>query len=345
MNNRELNFGGQKRFLIVTVDTEEEGLWSGEFRSRATVKNISQAPLFQRICNRYGIRPTYVVTTPVVRDTEASNTLNVFFQEGQCEVGTHVHPWNSPPITEFDSQRKYSYMCNLPSEVQYEKLANLTEEIENAFGHRPVSFRAGRYGIGSSTIALLSRLGYTVDSSVLPLVNYASQGGPDFRLANCLPYFPSETDLLSNGPTASLLEVPVTSGFTHKYFEIAGGLKGFASQSPWRQLKAVGILDRLGIASQVKLSPEQASLKQMKKLSLSVLARGVSVLVLMFHSSSLLPGCSPYVKSQNELDAFLKRIDDYFSFAIEDCKMSTTTLGEFASHFNPESVLDSRAGQ
>ena len=332
----------RRGWLVVTIDTEEKGLWSGNYTSQATVKNIAAIPRFQSVCDQFSIRPTYLITTPVAESPDAVKTLRSIHDTGRCEIGTHVHPWNSPPIIDTESDPEDSYLCNLPADIQHAKLEQLTDQIENSFGSRPVSFRAGRYGIGATAIRSLRKLGYCVDSSVLPRVDYSSQDGPDFRAATCRPYFPSDSDILSNGNDESLLEIPVTAGFTHRHFELADRLRQVATQTPWRQMRAVGILDRTGIATRVKLSPEQATLARMKQLATAVVNRNVQVLVLMFHSSSLLPGCSPYVKTEQDLDRFLERLSSFFVFAQEKLSLSAITLGECYQHrqqlINPTAV-------
>ena len=337
MNNRQ-----HRGWLVITIDTEEEGLWSGNYSAETTVNNISAVPPFQSLCDQFSIRPTYLITNPVAESPDAVEILRSIQDSGRCEIGTHVHPWNSPPIVDTENTSRDSYLCNLPADIQHEKLEQLTDQIEINFGRRPLSFRAGRYGIGATAMRSLRKLGYRVDSSVLPRVNYSSQSGPDFRTATCQPYFPSASNILANGSDESLLEIPVTAGFTHRHFELADCLRQFATRTPWRQMRAVGILDRTGIATKVKLSPEQASLTRMKQLATAVVNRGVQVLVLMFHSSSLLPGCSPYVKTEQDLDRFLQRLSSFFVFAQEELALSAITLGECYQHrqqlINPTAV-------
>ncbi|MCO8122509.1 polysaccharide deacetylase family protein [Stieleria sp. TO1_6] len=327
-----MNVAGEiYRGLVVTIDTEEEGLWSGEYAAKATVQNINSVPRFQMICDRHGIRPTYLVTTPVAESADAVRILKTIQDEDRCEIATHVHPWNSPPVDDHSTPRN-SYLCNLPTEVQREKLLGLTELIECQFERRPIAFRAGRYGADATTLRILKELGYQVDSSVLPRADYRSQGGPDFRAATCIPYFPSEHDILGTGEDDGLLEVPVTAGYTHSHFELADRLRAVAMRRPWKSFKAVGLLDRTGIATKVKLSPEQASLQAMQQLAAAMIRRGSPVLVLMFHSSSLLPGCSPYVRSEADLDDFLDRLDRFFQFAVDQLGLDTLTLGECFDH-------------
>ncbi|NIL96738.1 MAG: polysaccharide deacetylase family protein, partial [Planctomycetales bacterium] len=149
--------------LIVTVDTEEEGLWSGTFRSRQnTVANIQEVPRFQQLCDRFGIRPTYLVDWPVLEDQPAVRILDGIQQAGGCEIGAHLHPWCNPPLAEAVTPHE-TYMCNLTESAQRDKLVALTDRVQQRFGQRPTSFRAGRYGLDATGARLLAELGYRVD--------------------------------------------------------------------------------------------------------------------------------------------------------------------------------------
>ena len=86
--------------LIVTVDTEEEGLWTGEYPANGnTVENTRGIPRFQALCDQFGIRPTYLVDTPVVEDDRSVELLSEIQQSGRCEIGAHLHPWCTPPFS------------------------------------------------------------------------------------------------------------------------------------------------------------------------------------------------------------------------------------------------------
>ena len=66
------------------------------------------------------------------------------------------------------------------------------------------------------------------------------------------------------------------------------------------------------------LSPEGYTFDELRRLTLSQLRQGLRVFVLSFHSPSLLPGCTPYVKSQADLTRFLARLRRYLEFFLDE---------------------------
>ena len=64
----------------------------------------------------------------------------------------------------------------------------------------------------------------------------------------------------------------------------------------------------------IRLSPEGYSLSEMIRLTEALLERGVRVFTLSFHSPSLKPGCTPYVRSDSELARFVGVISGYLEY-------------------------------
>lgn len=330
-----------KPSLVVTVDTEEEGLWGGQYRPIGnTVENIQHLPRFQEICDRHGVRPTYLVTAPVVMDDRAAAILQEIHEDDRCEIGTHLHPWCTPPLYNGTGSETETFMCNLSASQQRQKLVWLTDVIEQRFRRRPTSFRAGRYGLDAVGAQVLIELGYTVDSSVIPFTSYADRGGPDFRLAPYVPYFVGQTSLLDPHDHGSLLEIPVTVGFSRSDFAFAHIVQE-ASRSRWlSRFRAEGVLDRLGIARRIKFSPEQADFRRMRQLVNATLrqTRSSTVMVMLLHSSSLMSGGSPYSHTERDRDALLDRLDEILGYCIHNKSFSSTTLSECAGAVVESSV-------
>jgi hypothetical protein len=153
--------------LTITIDTEEDD-WGNFASSGQTLHNIAMIPRLQEIFDAFGVKPTYLITYPVATDAECICVLGAIEKSGRCEIGTHCHPWNTPPFVEGINDRN-SMLCNLPSVLQYEKIHNLHETIVSNFGVVPTSFRSGRWGYDKDVAeTLISRSGF-FDGSSTPL--------------------------------------------------------------------------------------------------------------------------------------------------------------------------------
>lgn len=295
--------------LLVVVDTEEEFDWSRFDRSNTSVRAMAKVHLGQAVCDRHGIVPTYVSDHPVVTQPTGIDALRAIHREGRCVIGAHLHPWVTPPFTETVCARN-SYPGNLPPELEQQKLRALGDAIERAFGARPVVYKAGRYGIGSNTAGILEAEGYEVDMSPSPAYDYSGDGGPDYRRVDSQPYW--------FGRARRLLCIPNTGSFTGCSGRLAPALLRFATAPLPSRLRLAGILSRLGVVSRIRLSPEGFGAEDLVSLTRFLLARGQQAFVLSYHSSSLEPGCTPFVRTADERDRFLGVMNDYMNWFLRD---------------------------
>jgi hypothetical protein len=231
----------------------------------------------------FGAKPTYLVSPEVLRDERAAEALKGI---DSCELGSHLHgeyaePGAWEPDVTLDFQRDYD------GDLERKKLTYLTDQFIKAFEHQPVSFRAGRFGIGPRTIGILEGLGYSVESSVTPHVDWSSQGAPglSFEGAPTQPYRPSREDPKRPGDS-NLLEVPVT--IRRRFLNAIPGI-GKLLERRW-------------------LRPSWSNGEAMVRLAADEIAdarrntpgRPV-VLNAMLHNTEVIPEASPY--ADNELDA------------------------------------------
>jgi hypothetical protein len=290
--------------LLIVVDTEEEFDWAAPFSrdSRATTAVPAQLRAHE-IYDRFGIVPTYVVDYPVATDPAAVGFLAGLRDAGKAEIGAHLHPWVTPPYDE-DVNVRNSYHCNLPAALERAKIEALTGVIEKNFGERPTAFKAGRYGFGPSTARVLADFGYRVDCSLVPHTDFSGDGGPDFRGRPDRPYW------LSQG----LLEVPLSVGFL-------GAMPGLGARVRWLfdspgagRLRLPGALARSGIVARSRLTPEGISAEEQCRLIEAMVRRGHRIFSLTYHSPSLAPGHTPYVRDEAGLTAFLASIEQVLTF-------------------------------
>ena len=113
--------------FVVTIDTEEDMPRFGSVQSqKTTFKNIQAIPRFQELCDKYNIKPTYLVVYPLTKDKKAVNILKTIQKQGRCEIGAHLHPWVTPPIEE-EIHDENTHAVNLPPDLVRYKLKNLTQ--------------------------------------------------------------------------------------------------------------------------------------------------------------------------------------------------------------------------
>jgi hypothetical protein len=306
--------------LAIVVDTEEEFDWTKPFsRAARAVGAIPAQARAHEIYARFGLVPTYVVDHPVASDPDAAGFLRALMETGRAEIGAHLHPWVTPPDEEAVNAFN-SYHCNLPPALERAKLEVLTDTIERAFGVRPTVFKAGRYGFGPSTRAALVALGYEVDCSIVPHTDFSADGGPDFRGQPDVPHWLDEA--------AGLLEVPLSVG----YYGAAAGLAGRADwlfDHPGAgRLHIPGVLARTGLVARARLTPEGVGAAAQCRLIAAMAARGHRLFTLTYHSPSLAPGHTPYVRDEADLERFLASIETVLAFFRDELGGRFTTLGE-----------------
>lgn len=306
--------------LAVVVDTEGEFDWKHPYdRASRAVHSINHLHLAQRIHEKHGIVPTFVVDFTIVDDDNAVGILKEWFQSGRAIIGAHLQPWVNPPNDEPEELRN-TYPGNLPYALEYRKLAYLTELIEKRFGIRPTIYKAGRYGLGPSTARILKSLGYEIDASILPSTDLRHNGGPNFSDFTTAPFW--------FGENLDLFEVPLTRGFTGALGRFGPALAPMVTHPFMERIHVPGVLARLGLLERSTLTPEGTELVEHQRLTRALLNRGQKVFCLTYHSSSLLPGATDYIRNEADRERFLANMDGYFTFFRETCGGRPTTLSE-----------------
>ncbi len=281
------------RFAIF-ADAEEEFDWRGPFRRDASsTEAIDALPEANQFFVRAGCLPTYLADWPVVANPASAGIMRCMVQDGTCDIGTQLHPWVNPPFNE-DVNIINSYAGNLPLTLEAAKLKALTEKIEAETGVRPTVYRAGRYGIGANTAELLVTEGYRLDVSVRASFNYCAQGGPDFTNHPIWPWRVGE----------QLYEVPLTATYT-------GLLRDKLHLTNYGPAR--GLLARTGLFDRVPLTPEGVRLHDALIAIRQLLDNGHQLFSLSFHTPTLVPGHTPYVRSANDLKKFWAWWDGVFN--------------------------------
>lgn len=288
------------RFTIF-VDCEEEFDWTAPFdRAHRSTTAMRAFPDAHRRFADAGIGLTCLVDHPVAVDPASIDILRAIIADGRSAIGAQLHPWVNPPHEEAVNAQN-SFPGNLPRALEAGKIAALTEAIEHAFGTRPSAFRAGRYGLGPQTWGLLAAAGYGLSSSVRARYDYRAQGGPDYRAVG--------NDAWRVG---GLVELPLTTIFTGTMRGAGTALHDMARRLP----RGPGLLSRVGLLRRVALTPEDMPVGDALAAIDVAVGEGLDLLVFSFHSPSLVPGHTPYVRDAADLatfwrwwDAILARLD------------------------------------
>lgn len=294
--------------LLTLVDAEEAFDWSRPFsRDANDVRSMRFQHLAHRVFERHGVRPTYLVDYAVAVQEDGRAPLRELLQDGLCDIGAQMHPWVTPPFIEEVSEIN-SYAGNLPTLLELEKARRLTGTLGDVFGATPRIYRTGRFGAGMRTGDILKRLGYVADSSIAP-----------YWLSDNVRHIPAAWALSSRpywvDRERTLMEIPTSAALVGRLAHTPGSRLARAVFHPLAErLNIPGGMSRLGLLERIRLSPEGMTVEEAKRLTRIMLAEGHRIFVLTYHSPSLEPGNTPYVRTPEQLRRFLSWLEEYYAF-------------------------------
>lgn len=307
---------GSPSFLI-TIDTEGDNLWSKPHT--ITTRNARYLPRFQALCERYGFKPTYLTNWEMANCPVFREFGRDIISRTAGEIGMHLHAWNSPPLTPLteDDDLHQPYLIEYPEDQIREKVRVMTGVLEDTFGIKMVSHRAGRWSFNKVYARILIEQDYRVDCSVTPHISWATdrgdprgKGGTDFSHFPETAYFldPEDISLSDNSP---LLEVPVT-------------ITQFRYPRPVAILKKLLRRTRFGERVARRLFPPYAWLRPKgrdRSILLAVLSAAReerrNYVEFMLHSSELMPGGSPKFPSARSIEELYEDLEALFEAASE----------------------------
>ncbi len=322
--------------LLLTVDVEED-MPGWRITDPITVSNVAALPRLAELCEGLGVRPTYLCTYPVATTPASAAVLRDLHRRGACEIGTHLHPWNTPPFErvpgrEGDERGHAYYPTELGPEAFRAKLETLHAAIGALTGAAPRSFRAGRFGIDAPTLRALIPLGYEVDTSVTPLAEHTADRGPDFRSAPQHPYRPARHAVDESGDLP-IVEIPVSVGLTRR---LPSALQAAYVHLP-KALRVRGLLSRdyLNLVDFAWLYPVRFDLELMQRAARTLVASGSPVLNVFVHSNELVPGQSGRVHTPADVEQVFARLAGIFATCRDEFGAEPCTLSEAGRALSP----------
>jgi glycosyltransferase involved in cell wall biosynthesis len=300
----------QRPMLLTVIDAEESFDWRSPCSPLMTdVTSMGAQHIAHRIFERHGVVPIYAVDYPVTAQDAGRRPLQELLESGSCEVGTQLHAWVTPPFLE-DLTPINTYPGNLPLWLELEKIRNMTNSIQEAFCTTPRFYRAGRYGVGRRTGDIIKHLGYKVDASIMPRWNFGRSGGPDFSMISAIPFW-ADAD-------RTLLEIPGSAALVGHLADAPVWLTRSVFTGTVERTGLPAALARTNLLERIRLSPEGFSLAEAKRLVRHMLSHRHRVFLLSYHSPSLVPGNTPYVRTADDLKKFLEWLDEFYCFFFEE---------------------------
>ena len=248
----------KKVLFLLSVDTEEEFDWNGDFpQCECSVGNIQLLPKFHKFCEAVGIRPTYLVDYPVVATPSSAEVLRQIAATPSAEIGAHLHPWCNPPFKGGNSERE-SHVINLPTALVEEKLSCLVRAIEEHIGITPKVFRTGRWGINSPVLKVVAAAGFDVDTSIYPF--YENEYFSCQHACN-QAYWPAFENPDVPGNQRVIFEIPVTAGFNRPHFKFWAKVHNLLLSWPLKPFHLVGVAWQTKVLRKLYLSPQRMKTK------------------------------------------------------------------------------------
>ena len=287
----------EKRYLIITVDTEGDNMWRSMFSQnsvehRISIQNGKFLPRFQRLCESYGFVPTYLVDYEMTESEPLREMARTGVPAKRLEIGMHMHAWSTPPYYVFPPERDAThfnpYIGEYPTEIIEQKVECLFARLKDAFHlERITSHRSGRWQLDARYAKILRRHGIFADCSVTPGMDWSDQigqtkdsGGSDYR---DFPKTVYEMDLddISKSGKSGFFEVPVT-------------VEREDGKVSW-------------------LRPTGRNLSQMLALVERKSEEQVPYLEFMIHSAELMPFGSPTFPSEGAIEKLYQDMEQLFA--------------------------------
>ena len=305
--------------LVISIDVEEEGLFSGRYRRQPPgVNNVAALRRLEFIPREFGFPLTLLLSYHAATDPEARRILQHWQHRHQAEIGAHLHHWNTPPFGHPIEPEPLASR-DLPAGLLADKLHTLTQAIKAKFDTPPRSFRMGRFDWWPALLGMLPEFGLTSDSSMVPLAQYP--GRVDQFLTP-----PDPCRLLVGQPPRPLLEVPLTQVAVSRRLARLAYRFSRRLPAPWGQR----LLGKFRLVGAAGIHPAWFPLSSMRLAALLHRGRGGQVLNMFLHSSELQPGATPNFPTEAAVGRLTGKLRAFLAWLVSTGPVSGVTLSGLA---------------
>lgn len=288
-----------KKYFIITIDTEADNQWDSNHE--CSTENAKYLPRFQELAEKYGYKPVWLTTYEMANDNFFVKYFRKKQDAGLCEIGMHLHAWNTPPKFNLVSKtNERSYLIEYPIDIMEKKINIMDTLLTNKFGIKPISHRAGRWAMNDDYFKLLKKYDYKIDCSVTPHINWKNSLGETGISGSNYKKFNEQSYMIDN----SLLEVPMTIRNSHTF-----------------QIERINSIKRLFREIQLFLLGRNQWIRPDSDFSLKGIFNVIDkcnknndYIMFMIHSSELMPCGSPNFKTQEDIDKLYVVIDEIFTY-------------------------------
>jgi hypothetical protein len=230
------------------------------------------------------------------------------------------------PLTN-DDFVSHSYLIQFPTQIMRDKIAVLTDRLEEVFGAKMVSHRAGKWAFNEVYARLLEERGYRVDCSVTPHVSWSRNGGSDYTDFPETAYVLDRNDIsraASDEASGGLLELPMTI--------LPAGPLGKRLHRMIKRAPGVARLALNRVAPEAHwLRPNGHNLGSMLGVLRAATRQKRDYVEFMLHSSEFMPGGSPIFETKRAVEVLYDHLERLFSVAALD--FQGATLQEYQRDF------------
>jgi peptidoglycan/xylan/chitin deacetylase (PgdA/CDA1 family) len=278
--------------IVFTVDVEPDDQWAPRLADGNyppfTFANTRGMGALVRFFRERDAPATWMTSYSIARDPESADLLLAAAAEGN-EIGGHLHGWETPPFAPFD-RRARPFIYEYDEELRLAKHQALVAAHEEAFGTRPESYRAGRWGVDAVELRHIAELGYTIDTSVAPGIDFRDRfgleaPGPDFR-----------GEERADGPRLYRIGA---------LWEVPASLARVGGELLW-------------------VRPLKHPVAQLVAATRALLRMGVPIVNVMFHSSEAFAGTSPISRREEDVQRLHGDLDAILTAAREEGAVART---------------------